>query len=277
MRKEWFGGESVSPTVATSWSSRRLVASALLLSVSMLAIGSAVASLLTPGLANASPVATQIAGAVEFAKPEPATEIGDAVAARHEGSYVPAPTEHLTVVHVSASSCDTRSTGSGVVIADGLILTAAHVVGDAGLVRIDAGGVTVTGEVLGVLGDGRDVALISVDAPMAVPLRTGVVPGTGEPLTLVGHPGGGSKTVAVGGVVDLGPAITNRVAGEIVGIDVPVSVGMSGGPAVNADGDMVGLLVATETATDTALVVLLPDLISLDSGALVPGSCPESA
>jgi S1-C subfamily serine protease len=233
----------------------------LLLSVNMLAIGSAAASLLTPGSAEASPVATMVAGAVEFAEPE----------------FEPAATEDLTVVHVSVSSCGIRSTGSGVVIADGLILTAAHVVGDAGLVRIDSGGVTVAGEVLGVLGDGRDVALISVDAPMASPLRPGVAPVTGEPLTLMGHPGGGPRMVAVGGVVDLAPVTANRVAGEVVGIDISVSVGMSGGPAVNADGEMVGLLVAMETATDTALVVLLPDLLSLESGALVPGSCPESA
>lgn len=106
------------------------------------------------------------------------------------------------------------------------------------------------------------MALVSVDASMASPLRPGAAPVTDEPLTLVGHPGGGLRTVAVGGVVDLAPAITNRVAGEIAGIDVPVRVGMSGGPAVNADGEMVGLL---------------PDWLSLGDIALVPGSCPESA
>ncbi len=237
--------------------------------------------MLIPGSADASaPPATEIAGVTEFAgpsEPPPETEIGEAAAARREGSFVPASSSHLTVVHVSVSACGDRSIGSGVVVADGLILTAAHIVGDAALVRIDVGQITITGEVVGVLGDGRDVALVAVDAPMDVPLVAATAPALGDAITLVGHPAGGPRTTSVGPRVDIAPVVAEILDGEILGVDASVSRGMSGGPAINSAGDIVGLLVAKEGAGDMALVVALPDLGSIESQALVPGSCQGSA
>ncbi|MEQ8839623.1 MAG: serine protease [Acidimicrobiales bacterium] len=277
---------------STSWNERRLVASAVVVAVALLLIGVGVSRLLHPGLVAAGDVsaldisagdsaaddlapATEVGAAVEEA---PATELGDAVASRRGGPFVPAPAEHLTVVHVSVSVCDARSSGSGVVVADGLLLTAAHVVGDAALVRIDQGGITVTGEVLGVLGDERDLALVAVDAPMRAPLAAAPAPALGAPVTLVGFPDGGPRTVSVGPRVD----VTENVArlaggGEIVGVDVGIEAGISGGPAIDETGTMVGIVVAKEAASDTALVVATPDLVDIGDAALVPGTCVGSA
>lgn len=271
---------------STSWNGRRLVASALVVVLGLLGLGVGIAGLVTPATVAADDAAVaDVAGAVEIA-PEterapqsaPETELGDAVASRREGPFEPAPTAHLTVVHVSVSVCGARSTGSGVVVADGLLLTAAHVVGDATLVRIDQGGITVTGEVLGVLGDGRDLALVAVDAPMAEPIVPAAAPTVGAPLTLVGFPDGGPRTTAVGATIEVAPQVAQLAGGgEIVGVDVHIDAGISGGPAVDEDGTMIGIVVAKEVASDTALVVATPDLGSLESAALVPGTCLGSA
>jgi hypothetical protein len=267
---------------ASSWNGHRLLATALVVAIAALVGGTAAASLFTSdtvAAGNGSAGDTAVAGAVEFAPgAEVETEIGDAVAAVREGPFVPAPTEHLTVVQVSVSVCGARSTGSGVVVADGLLLTAAHVVGDAELVRIDQGAISVTGEVLGVLGDGRDLALIAVDAPMSEPLVAADLPAVGAPLTLAGHPDGGPRTDLVGARVEVAPIVATLAGGgDVAGVDVTISGGISGGPAVDEFGTIVGVVVAKEVATDTALVVATPDLASLRNAALVPGTCRASA
>jgi len=265
---------------SSSWNNRRLVASALVISLAVLTLGIGVAGLLNPSSVAAEATSPpEVAGVVETnPATEVETEIGEAAAARRSGPFDPAQTGHLTVVHLSVSVCGSRSTGSGVVVADGLLVTAAHVVGDATLVRIDQGGITVTGEVLGVLADERDLAVVAVDAPMATPLPTAPVPGVGAPLTLVGYPDGGPRTVAVGGRVEVAPQVAALAGGgQIVGVDVGIEAGISGGPAVDETGTVVGIIVAKEVATDTALVVATPDIASLGSAGLVPGECIGSA
>ena len=279
MHEEWSNRGLTRQLSSTSWNGRRLMGSAVVVAIALLAVGTSAARLFTPDRVAAESGPTQVAGAVELAPDDgPETEIGDAVASVREGPFEPAPTEHLTVVHVSVSVCGARSTGSGIVVSDGLLVTAAHVVGDATLVRIDQGGITVTGEVLGVLADERDLALVAVDAPMASPLAVAPAPSIGSPVTLVGYPDGGPRVVAVGGRVDLAPAVARLAGGgEIVGVDVGIDAGISGGPAVDETGTVVGIVVAKEVATDTALVVATPDLASLGAAGLGPGTCLGSA
>lgn len=278
MREEWPVTARVVPP--SSWSARRLIGSATLVALALLGIGVGLGRLLSPGVvaAGSGAVPTEVAGAVEVAPLEPESDIGGAVASERRGPLAPASVDHLTVVHVSVSVCGARSTGSGVVVADGLLLTAAHVVGDAALVRIDQGGISVTGEVLGVLADERDLALVAVDAIMPAPLGAGTLPEIGGPVTLLGFPDGGSRMVAVGARLEVAPIVATLAGGgEIVGVDVGIDPGMSGGPAADAAGDVVGVVVAKEVGTDTALVVATPDLAAIGEAALVPGSCPGSA
>lgn len=278
MDEEWSSDADVvsNRLGSSSWNSSRLVATAGVVALSTLVVGLGLANLFAPSTVGAvDSVPTAVAGAV---LEPPETDIAEAVAVTREGSFEPAPSEHLTVVRVSVSVCGFRSSGSGVVVADGLLLTAAHVVGDAQLVRIDHRGTSVTGEVLGVLGDGRDIALVAVDAPLAVPVASAGIPAVGAPLTLIGHPDGGPLTSSVGPVVEIAPVVARLAGGsDIHGIDVPTTQGISGGPAVDENGAVVGLVVARETATDTALVLALPDLAEIGSAALTPGECPGNA
>lgn len=284
---EWPEASELDPLrVATSWSTQRLLGAALVMTGALFVLGLGIATLVPPPTQAAEPappppgVGPQVAGEIERppASDEPTTDIGDAVSVERNGALTPASVEHLTVVQVSVSVCGSRGVGSGVVVADGLVLTAAHVVGDAALVRIDHAGTVVTGEVLGVLGDGRDVALVQVDAPMAAPLEFAGAPEPGDAVTLVGHPDGGPRTVLVGAAVPVD--VTTAVqagAGEIIGVDVAIRAGISGGVAIADSGDVVGLVVAKEARSETALVVALPDLADIAAAALVPGECPATA
>lgn len=256
----------------SSWNWRRAVLVGLVVTGACLTVGVGLGGLVAPD-GRLAPEAVAAAGA-PAATP---TEIADAIATRRHRSFEPAPTEHLVVVEVSVNVCGARSVGTGVVVAEGLVLTAAHVVGDAGLVRIDHGVTMVTGQVLGVLADGRDLALVAVDAPMAAPLALAAIPPVGAGLTLVGIPDGGPRTIVVGERTVVAPAVAAAVAGDPIGVGAHVERGFSGGPALDDEGMLVGIVVATETRTDTALVIPLATVGRIDETVVVPGRCPVDA
>lgn len=242
---------------------------AAVIAVSALALGVVLGRATEPDVVPVADVAPALA---EPATPAP--EVAGAVEIR-SGSLVPVATDHLVVVAVSASTCEERASGTGVLIAPDRILTAAHVVGDAGLVRIDHAGQTFTAEVLGVFEDGRDLALLTLPAPMAEPLAVGSAPSAGDAVTIVGHPFGGAITSMVGPVVDVPSRAASILRGSLLGVEARTEAGMSGGPAVDADGAFVGLLVAAQPGTGTAVVVSIPDVQSVLDAPLVDGRCPE--
>ncbi len=210
---------------------------------------------------HSAEVATEVAGAVEVA--------ADAM--------VPASVGHVAVVRVSATRCGHRAFGSGVLIADGVVVTAAHVVGDAGLVRLDHGGLTVTGEVVGVLADGRDLALIVVEGPMDAPIATAGVPRAGEPVTVAGHSRGEAMRTVVGPRVDLAASVAAIARGPAFGVSVATDLGMSGAPALDDAGRLVGVVIGAERATGTAIVAAVGDAGELAAEVLVAGRCPITA
>ena len=207
---------------------------------------------------------------------EPETAVLGAVEVRDE-LVAPADASHLIVVQVAATACGGRSRGSAVLVDHDLLVTAAHVVGDAGLVRIDHGSQVLTGEVLGVFADGRDLALIELDASMVAPLPAATVPSAGEPITFVGHPEAGPRTVLVGERTDVPYLAEQLHRGELLAAAVSVPAGMSGGPAINAAGELLGITVAEETGTQTAIVARIDDPADLAETRLEAGRCPLGA
>jgi serine protease Do len=88
-----------------------------------------------------------------------------------------------------------------------------------------------------------DLALLSIDATGLTPLRpVSVSPRVGEMVFAFGHPWGQRNTVTRGIVSALVSAQNRR--GEtlpIVRSDAPLAPGNSGGPLVNARGELVGI------------------------------------
>jgi S1-C subfamily serine protease len=186
------------------------------------------------------------AGAVTPVDPYPAAS---AISAGNDAS----------VVRVVADTCNGREAGSGVVLADGIVLTARHVVRGATSVQVDAEGLgPLIAEVLGADGTGRDIAVLRVPGlagrPGTVVARAEVVRGTD--VAASGHPRGGERRTIAGavlGYVDAGPLAAD--GRRVLTVDAAFQPGMSGGPVVDAEGRLVGIAIGVERNTGTGIAV----------------------
>jgi serine protease Do len=130
--------------------------------------------------------------------------------------------------------------GSGVVIADGTIITNAHLIRDRTISVRFADGRTAQGEVSGIDADG-DLAVIKVETAGAAPLSWAEVAGDTGSIVLAGH---GNGTVSMGMVSAVGRRFRGprgRIVSDTVEHTAPLSRGASGGPVVNIDGNLIGI------------------------------------
>jgi putative serine protease PepD len=146
--------------------------------------------------------------------------------------------------------------GSGVVYDnDGHILTAAHVVTDAGSsVRVRlADGKVRTGSVVG-SDDTTDIAVIKVDPDGLKPavLATGVQLQVGQTAVAVGSPFGLDQTVTAG-IISAIDRAEQTLAGAIgmIQTDAPINPGNSGGPLADKQGRVIGINDQIESSTGT--------------------------
>ena len=134
--------------------------------------------------------------------------------------------------------------GSGVVVADGVVLTNAHNVSDPGVTLIFADGRSVQGQVSGHDIDG-DVATIAVDTSGVTPVAWADAPArVGASVFALANPGGRGLRVTLGSVASVGRTFRGprgrRVTGNVEHT-APMVKGSSGGPLVDASGRLVGL------------------------------------
>lgn len=138
--------------------------------------------------------------------------------------------------------------GSGVFVAPGVVLTAAHVAGMLNAATADvrlADGRKGYAHVLAAF-DALDAALISTDAPGAVapldcaPLRAG------QPVTIIGSPLKMEFVVSHGWIATTFPLTGDPARDKQMRIyvvaDATISYGNSGGPVFNAAGAVVGFV-----------------------------------
>ncbi|HKH04235.1 MAG TPA: trypsin-like peptidase domain-containing protein [Acidimicrobiales bacterium] len=141
--------------------------------------------------------------------------------------------------------------GSGVIVgSDGVVVTNAHVVGDADEVRLTfADATTATAEVVAA-DPASDLAVLRPDRDglPALELAEGL-PDAGQLAIAIGNPLGFENSVTAGVISGVQRALPGA-AGEAPGLvdliqtDAPISPGSSGGALVNADGRLVGVNVA---------------------------------
>ena len=134
--------------------------------------------------------------------------------------------------------------GSGVIIrADGVILTNAHVVGDASTVEVGlADGRRVAGQVLA--RDPRvDVAVVRVDLtglPTA-PLGNSDQLEVGQIAIAIGNPIGLDRTVTTGIVSAVNRSPRGFELGGLIQTDAAINPGNSGGPLLDSQGRVIGI------------------------------------
>ncbi len=164
-----------------------------------------------------------------------------------------------STVTISADVGAGVSLGTGIIItADGEILTNAHVIEDADAVRVRLAGETEPREVTVLATDrGNDLALLRVGGdgfqaatfadPASVRLGDDVM-AIGFALGLDGEP---SVTLGIVSALDRSVGQGDVYLDGLIQTDAAISSGNSGGPLVNAAGEVVG--VNTAVARDTAV------------------------
>ena len=137
-----------------------------------------------------------------------------------------------------------RGQGSGFIIsADGLILTNAHVVRGAQQVQVKLPDRReFQAKVLG-RDDKTDVAVLKIEASglPTVPLGSSQAMQPGEWVLAIGSPFGFESTVTAGVVSAKGRSLPDDSSVPFIQTDVAVNPGNSGGPLLNARGEVVGI------------------------------------
>jgi putative serine protease PepD len=154
-----------------------------------------------------------------------------------------------SVAEIRAQTSEGEGTGTGFVVSsDGLIVTNAHVVGDAAqvAVRLGTDEQVLPAQVLGTA-PGKDLAVLRVEAPGRAlePLKlANALPEVGDPVFAIGSPFGLSQTFTSGIVSAVGRDLQAPDGATIPGAiqtDAAINPGNSGGPLLSAAGEVVGV------------------------------------
>ncbi|MBI3954071.1 MAG: serine protease, partial [Chloroflexi bacterium] len=151
-----------------------------------------------------------------------------------------------------------RSLGSGAYIGEGYILTAHHVVEGASTVTVTAniGALTGTATVVG-WDAAKDIAVLRVVGTWSLPalqLRATNRGESGQEVALLGYPLFNDDSPSISrGVISR----YLRLWGWVIETDAATNSGNSGGPLVDRNGKIVGVLQATRQGREEGLAVAL--------------------
>ncbi|MCA9700227.1 MAG: serine protease [Myxococcales bacterium] len=164
------------------------------------------------------------------------------------------------------------SLGSGFFIsADGWILTNAHVVHDAEQFDVVLNdGRRFTGKVMERAKDDIDFALLKIDIKDSKPMRFDTSPVTvGTWISSIGHGAGMVWTMTTGMVSNVHPSGSKR---RVFQTDMPINSGNSGGPIINRQGLVIGVVTAKIKGADNVNFGIRIDL-ALESLSKLGAHC----
>lgn len=180
---------------------------------------------------------------------------GRAVAASSPAAPSPEPLDSGTlfthvatgVVPITSVACGEGVTGSAFFIDDRTLVTAAHVVRDSVSVTAQVDGVPRTAEVTGI-DESADLAVLEVNTATSgavLALATSEV-ATDEKVAALGYPEGAALRLTEGRVVAVDQTVTaeGQQLDDVIESTAEARHGNSGGPLVNAQGEVVGIVVA---------------------------------
>ena len=173
------------------------------------------------------------------------------------------------VVKVSSVGCGGIVTGSGFPVGNGYIVTNAHVVsGTASHVITRVDGTTMRADVI-FFDPERDVAVLYVPGFKPPGVTFGPAQ-RGTEAAVIGYPGGGQETIVAavvdGSVSAQGRDIYNQnlVTRQIYVIQANVRPGNSGGPIIDLQGRVLGMVFATSASDPNQAYALTDDEITPD-------------
>ncbi|MFN0053974.1 MAG: transglutaminase family protein [Planctomycetales bacterium] len=183
---------------------------------------------------------------------EPAPAAGGASALAFPGveKLTEAARKSVVVVTVEGRDGGRQNLGSGFIVAsDGLIATNMHVIGEARPIAVQlADGKKLDVTQIAAYDRTLDLALIRVDVTNlpALPLGDSSTLKQGQPVVALGNPHGLKHSVVVG-VVSGTREIDGR---EMIQLAIPIEPGNSGGPLLDVNGNVHGILTMKSAVTD---------------------------
>jgi S1-C subfamily serine protease len=185
-----------------------------------------------------------------------------------------------SVVKVASFGCGGLVTGSAFPVANGYIVTNAHVVSGTSTHTIETpGGGRMQGTVV-FFDPERDISVLYVPELRAAPLSFGPA-GRGTKGAVIGYPGGGpekvSPAIVDGRITAEGRDIynANLVTRQIFVIEAAVRPGNSGGPLVDLEGHVLGLVFATSAGVPNQAYALTNEEIDGDIKAALAHPTPK--
>ncbi|WP_198955332.1 S1C family serine protease [Kineosporia sp. R_H_3] len=141
------------------------------------------------------------------------------------------------------------SLGTGTVVnADGSVLTALHVVSGGGTITVRFADGTRATATVAERDPTKDIAVLAVDRlpEVVVPAVLGGGVQVGDAVYPVGNPFGLERTLTAGVVSATGRTVRSQAGTleDLIQFDAAVNPGSSGGPLVNRDGQVVGVVTA---------------------------------
>jgi len=174
--------------------------------------------------------------------------------------------------------------GSGVIVNEaGAILTSLHVVANSGDIRVTfADGTIANAEVVGTLSD-DDVAVLQTDRLPAelIPAVLGNPNAMriGDEAYVIGHPFGLYGSMSVGVISGFDRIYENPntlvVMDDLIQVDAATNPGTSGGPLVNRNGQVVGIMTMLLNPTGQDVFIGIGFAVPITTAAAAAGPLPR--
>lgn len=171
--------------------------------------------------------------------------------------------------------------GTGFIINDrGAVLTALHVVENGKRIQVRfADGTRATATVT-TKQPATDIAVLTVDRlpGVVVPAIMGGLPAVGDAVFPVGNPLGltGSLTAGVVSALDRSVRVVDgRTLRRLIQFDAAVNPGNSGGPLLNRDGQVVGVVTGTANPTGQSYFIGIGFAVPIATAADAAGRPPQ--
>ena len=171
--------------------------------------------------------------------------------------------------------------GAGVIInADGVILTANHVVSGAKVITVTfADGTSSTASIVSAEIE-RDIAVLRPDRKpeIVVPAVMGSGVDVGDEAYVIGHPLGLIDSMSAGVISGLDRSIPTGdgiVLNGLIQFDAAVNPGNSGGPLLNRSGQVVGIVTALANPSERGFFVGIGFAVPIDEAGGTAGGPPK--
>jgi S1-C subfamily serine protease len=174
-----------------------------------------------------------------------------------------------------------RGTGAGVVISrDGTVLTALHVVEDATTIRVLFADGTESGAEVKDEQPDSDIAVLTPKRlpQVVVPAVLGAGAQVGDAVFALGHPLGLSDSLSAGVVSALDRTIRvsqGRTLEGLIQFDAAVNPGNSGGPLLNRDGQVVGIVTGLANPSEQNFFVGIAFAVPIATAGGAAGAPPQ--